>query len=87
MTDTLNKLNAVKTVMFDNPKLAEVYNRKLLEFVDLPPEDINDIMEYEDQKQEMMVSNPLLAAGQQATQPQPAQSAQPTQQLPIQPQG
>ncbi len=86
-TDTLNKLNAVKTVMFDNPKLAEVYNRKLLEFVDLPPEDINDIMEYEDQKQEMMASNPLLAAGQQTTQPQPAQSAQPTQQLPIQPQG
>jgi len=28
-----------------------------------------------------------LAAGQQTTQPQPAQSAQPTQQLPIQPQG
>ena len=86
-TETLNKLNAVKSVMPDNPKLAEVYNRKLLEFVDLSPEEINDIMEFEEQKREMMAANPLLGAGQPSPQGQPAQSAQPTQPLPIQPQG
>ena len=86
-TETLNKLNAVKSVMPDNPKLAEVYNRKLLEFVDLSPEEINDIMEFEEQKREMMAANPLLGAGQPSPQGQPAQSAQPTQPLSIQPQG
>jgi len=55
-TQTLEKLNAAKANMPDNPKLAELYQRKLLEFVGLKPEEINDIMEYEDQKREAILS-------------------------------
>lgn len=50
--DVLQKLNAVKTIMPDNPKLAEVYQMKLLEFASLTPEQINDVMEFERKKSE-----------------------------------
>lgn len=53
-TDSLQKLNAVKASMPLNKKLNEVYQRKLLEFADLPPEDVNAIMEEEKQKNEAM---------------------------------
>lgn len=56
-TDALQKFNAVKMNMPDNPKLAEIYSRKLLEFLKLPPEEINDIMEYERMKLEGRVGN------------------------------
>jgi len=79
-TESLNKLNAVKTVMPYNLKLTEVYNRKLLEFADLPPEDINEIMEFENQKQEMVNAVPLVN---QQSVPQLG-AGQPNQQLPIQ---
>lgn len=46
-TDTLQKLNLAKSSMPMNKKLNEVYQRKLLEFSSLPPEDINAIMEEE----------------------------------------
>lgn len=49
-TDALNKLNAVFVNMPDNPKLKEVYQRKLLEFADLSPDDVNQIMDFEKQK-------------------------------------
>ena len=48
-TDSLQKLDAVKANMPYNSKLGEIYKRKLLEFADLPPEDINDVMEEEKQ--------------------------------------
>lgn len=47
-TDALNKLNAVKANMPNNPKLEEVYKRKLLEFADLKPDEVNEIMQYEE---------------------------------------
>jgi len=49
-TDALNKLNAVKANIPDNPKLEEVYIRKLLEFADLKPDEINDIMKIEQER-------------------------------------
>ena len=51
-TDALQKLNAVKVNMPLNQKLNEVYQRKILEFASLSPEDINDIMTEEKQKVE-----------------------------------
>lgn len=49
-TNRLQKQNAVKQVMPDNPKVDEVYKRNLLDFAEYTPEDINDVMMYESQK-------------------------------------
>lgn len=77
-TDSLQKLNAVKTFMPTNAKLDEVYKRKLLEFADLTPEEVNDIMQQEEQNTQMM--NTL------QTQPgQPLNQPQPQVQPPMQP--
>lgn len=54
-TQSLEKLNAAMNNMPDNPKLREVYQRKLLEFAGLPPDDINEIMQYEEQKKEAIM--------------------------------
>ena len=60
-TDALQKINAAKMVMPDNPKLNEVYQRKLLEFADLTPEETTDIMDFEKKKMEMMpLANPMM---------------------------
>lgn len=59
--DTLNKLNAVYLNMMDNPKLVDIYKRKLLEFADLRPDEINEVMEYERQKMAMMAGQPQLS--------------------------
>lgn len=65
--DSLQKLNAVKTNMPNNAKLDEIYKRKLLEFVDLSPDEINEVMEIEKQQQQqmMMAQQQLLQTGQQ----------------------
>ena len=55
-TDALQKISAAVVVMPDNLKLKEVYQMKLLEFADLTPEEVNDIMQFERQKTEMMSS-------------------------------
>jgi hypothetical protein len=49
-TDALQKLNATIMTMPGNPKLIEIYQRKLLEFADLTPQEINEIIEAEKQK-------------------------------------
>lgn len=54
--ESIEKLNAVMVIMPDNPKLKEVFSRKMLEFADLEPEEINDIMELEKQKADMINS-------------------------------
>lgn len=61
-TDSLQKFNAVKTLMPNNDKLDEIYNRKLLEFLDLRPEEVNEVMEIEKQKREAL-KNQLNAQG------------------------
>jgi len=66
-TDNLTKLNAVMLNMPDNAKLREVYQRKLLEFADLTPDEITDIMEFEKKKLTMGipgVNNGTVPAGQ-----------------------
>jgi len=55
-SETLQKLNAAKMFMPNNFKLDEIYKRKLLEFADLDPENINDIMEFESEQQDMLMA-------------------------------
>ena len=50
-TDALKKLQLLKQEMWDNPKVSEVYQRKLTEFADLTPEETNEIMDFEKEKQ------------------------------------
>lgn len=57
-SEGLQKLNAVKSFMADNPKLNEIYQRKLLEFADLTPDDVGSVMDYERQKMDAAM-NPM----------------------------
>jgi hypothetical protein len=61
-TDALSKLNAVRTNIPGNPKLEEVYQRKMLEFADLSPEEINEVMQFEQQRRDAMM-NPMNPMG------------------------
>jgi len=81
-SQALEKLNAAVINIPGNPKLIEVYQRKLLEFAGLTPEEINTIMETEKQKQEMMTNAGVMAQpmGQPGLPQKPQQ-----QQLPIRP--
>lgn len=76
-SQAIEKLNAVVTNIPGNPKLLEVYQRKLLEFADLKPEEVNAIMEFENQRREMMTSqianDPMLQAGLPIASPQQQQ--------------
>ncbi len=58
-TEELQKLDAVKANMPDNPKLTEVYQRKLLEFAGLSPDEINEIMQFEEQKTKALMSGSM----------------------------
>ena len=69
-TDSLTKLNAVFINMMDNPKLVEIYKRKLLEFADLTPDEITEIMDFEKQKLAMPLPS-LPGQVQQGMQQQP----------------
>jgi len=55
-SDSLEKLNVAVMNMPGNPKLLDVYQRKLLEFSDLSPEEINAIMDFEQQRREALAS-------------------------------
>jgi hypothetical protein len=55
-TDSLEKISAVKMNMPDNPKVTEIYQRKLCEFADFSPEETNEVMEYEKEKTNMLLS-------------------------------
>lgn len=64
--ELLQKINAVKVNMPDNPKLDEIFKRKMLDFAGLKPEEINEVMAFEEQKKAMMFqagvpgTNPVL---------------------------
>ena len=76
----LEKLNAAKINMPDNQKLDMIYKRKLVEFADLTPDEIRDIMDYEERKNTMLGNmgqamgtgqiNPMLQPGQGQPTPQ-----------------
>jgi len=83
-TNTLQKLNYAITAIPGNEKLSEIFQRKTLEFVGLTPEEINDIMELERSKREMMNQYQSSLGGQDGGQlglpnpSQPVMQPQPT---------
>jgi len=52
----IQKLNATLTLIPGNAKLLEIYQRKLLEFSGLSPDEINEVMEQERAKREAMLT-------------------------------
>jgi hypothetical protein len=61
-TKKLEKLNAVKANMPDNPVVDDVFKRGMLEFAGVTPEKVNEAMEYEDQKRMALMNasmNPM----------------------------
>jgi len=68
-TQVLQRLDVLRSVMPDNPKLADVYQRKLLNFAEVEPDDINEIMEFEQEKREMMANNMGMPANQPGVNP------------------
>lgn len=58
-TKAIEKINAIASVMPDNPKLIEIRNRKLLEFGDLTPDEINQVLEYEKMKMDALMNPPI----------------------------
>jgi hypothetical protein len=74
-TDSLKKLQVLRLELFDNPKVKEIYTRKLSEFADLSPDEVTEIMDYEKQKA-LMPQNPMVP-GQPNTQTQVQNPMQP----------
>ena len=82
-TDDLQKLNLVKANIIGNPKLDEIYQRKLLEFADLTPEETNEVMELEKEKAEMIQQTMGVPLGQGGS-PVASPPQQPTARPPVQ---
>lgn len=57
--DSLQKGIVALQLMPGNPKLLSVVQRKSLELADLKPEEIADIMQYEDQKTQMLANGTM----------------------------
>ena len=68
-TNMLQKLDATIRLMPFNDKLIEIYQRKLLEFDGLTPDEINDVMEQERRNKEALLN----MGGQDGTMPNPGQ--------------
>lgn len=54
-SDSLQRANAAKTIMPDNPIVDAVYKRKVLEFSDFSPDEVNEAMRFEQEKRNMMM--------------------------------
>lgn len=76
-SETLQKLNAAVTLIPGNQKLVEVYQRKLLEYADLTPEETNEVMEEEKAKMQMVQDEQNMMAQPAQEQPQPQQQVAP----------
>ena len=72
-SEELQLLNAVVVNMPGNPKLLEIYQRKLLTFAKLKPDEINEVIEAEKTKPPM----PMMGGQPGQPQPQQQQAAQP----------
>jgi hypothetical protein len=82
-TQKLQKLSAAVQNMPGNPKLMEIYDRKLLEFADLQPEEINEVMEVQQQiQQQMMNQAAMMGAQQPGGQPVASTPGMPQQTMP-----
>lgn len=80
-TNKIQKMNLAINAMPANKKLREAYQMTLLEFSDLTPQQINDIMEEERARNEaMMASGGVFGQETSPLAPQP----EPNQQMPVQ---
>lgn len=87
-TKTLEKMSAVVANIPGNPKVMEIYQRKLLEFAGLKPNEINDVMDIEKQKMNAMMMGGMGQPGMQGQTGSPdlmtlMQQGQQASQLPI----
>jgi len=81
-TQQLEKLSAVRAMIPGNSKLEEIIERKALEFADLKPDEINDIIRIQTEKRDAMLNAPPVMPGAPNTQvKQPTQQVQPMQQV------
>ncbi len=79
----IQRINATKTNMPDNPVVDKVFKRRLLEFGDFAPDEIKDAMDYEEQKQQALLQQQQMAQQQQMGMGQPqAQLGQPQMGMP-----
>lgn len=53
--NTLQKQNAVKQAMPNNRKVSEIYQRKLLEWANYTPDEINEIMQIEEEQRKAIM--------------------------------
>jgi len=86
-TESLNKMNAVKANMPDNPVVDDQYKRELLQFGGFDPDKINEAMQFEDAKRQAQMAAmaqgiiaPPQAGGQQSASPAPQLAPQRQQQ-------
>ncbi len=77
--ETIQKLNAVKAQFPDNPPMAKIYGKKILEFANLNSDEIKEVLEFEEQKMTagMMIPEVTGAPVQQPQLPPPQASLQP----------
>ncbi len=81
----IQKINATKTNMPDNPVVDKVFKRRLLEFGDFAPDEIKEAMDYEEQKQQALLNQPQMGMGQPMIGQQPMQQQLPNPQMPMYP--
>lgn len=86
-TKSLEKMNAVVTNIPGNTKLLEIYQRKLLEFAGLSPDEVLAVLDIEKQKraQADQMMNTQLQSGMMGTVPGGATITQPSASLPVAP--
>lgn len=77
-TEAIQKLNTIKFAMPDNPVVADVFSRKLLEFGDFKPDEVTAALDYEKKKRELLtLNNPM---GDNGMTGEPSPNGQPGQQ-------
>lgn len=79
-TQALEKINAAKVNMPDNPKVDEVWKRKLLEFSKMTPDEVNEAMKFEEEKRNaMLIAQQQMGAGMGAPMGMQPQAGMPPQ--------
>ena len=86
-SDALQRANAAKTVMPDNPVVDDVYKRKVLEFADFSPDELNEAIKFEQEKRMAIMQQAMMGGVMGQVPPEAAQPGLPAQNAPQNPQG
>jgi hypothetical protein len=78
-SDALQRANAAKTVMPDNPVVDDVYKRKVLEFADFSPDELNEAIAFEQEKRMMMMQQAQMGQMMGEVPPEASQPGMPAQ--------